>query len=170
MCRWTLAESDGMTITTTTMTTTRNQRSVSIRKGGRGFGKGGRGFGKGGKDFGKGGKEKGKGVRTPAREVRTAAKGTRGVCFNCVKVGHKPGSVAAVGRWEPWMKRIMEAMRARYRWEPSRSAPFGTSAEWRSTRCRRYRLRMTQKTEIIKVQKMEVENGPKTKVIEITVD
>ena len=80
------------------MTTTRNQRSVSIRsaaiavvgstfresarqkdfgKGGKDFGKGGQDFGKEGKDFGKDGKDYGKGVRTPAREVRTAAKGTR---------------------------------------------------------------------------------------------
>ena len=50
------------------------------------------------------------------------------------------------------MKRIMETMRARYRREPSRSAQFGTSAEWRSTKVQKIQVEKDPKTEIIKVQ------------------
>ena len=64
-----------------------------------------------GKDFGKGGKGYGKGVRTPAREVRSADKGTRALAFTAVKSATRLGSVAAVSRWEPWMKKTMESMK-----------------------------------------------------------
>ena len=119
---------------------------------GKDFGKGGKDFGKGGKDYGKGGKDYGEESKDSGKGGKDRGKVYQGACFNCGKVGH-------------WMKRTMETMKVRYRREPSRSAPFGTSAEWRSTRCRRWRLRMTQRRRRSRsrwIQVLERAAGPRS--------
>jgi hypothetical protein len=120
----------------------------------KGDGKGkGHHFGKGGgKDIGKGGKDSGKGGKDAGKGSRDNGKGYQGVCFNCGKVGHKA--------WECRSRRQVGAVDEENDDEgevQAGSVEIGTI--WN-----------IGGVEVNKVQKMEVEEGPKMKAIEITVD
>ena len=107
-----------------------------------------------GKDFGKGGKDYGKGCRDSGKRGKDSGKGYQGACFNCGKVSHKAwecrsrSQVGAVGE-ENYGNDEGE--------EQAGAVEIGTI--WN-----------IGGVEINKVQKTEVENDPKTKAIEITVD
>ena len=119
----------------------------------------GKDFGKGGKDSGKGGKDYGKGCKDSDKGGKDSGKGYQGACFNCGKVGHKAWSCRQVGA-------VDEENYGNDEGEvQARSAPFGISAEWRSTRCRRWRLRMTQRRSRSRsrwIQVLEQVAGPRS--------
>ena len=114
---------------------------------GKDFGKGGKDFGKGGKDYGKGGKDSGKGGKD-------SGKGYQGACFNCGKVGHKA--------WECRSRRQVGAVDEENYGNDEGEVQAGAveiGTIWN-----------IGGVEIHKVQKMEAENDPKTKAIEIKLD
>lgn len=107
------------------------------------FGKGGKDFGKGGKDFGKGGKDSGKGG---------GGKGYQGTCFNCGKVGHKA--------WECRSgKRINAIEEHEDEDEEVQAAAVEIGTVWN-----------IGAVEVNKVDKMDLDEKPKTKTVQITLD
>ena len=126
-------------------------RECPSEKKGKGKGKD---FGKSGKDFGKGGEDYGKGSKDSGKGGKDSGKGYQGACFNCGKVGHKA--------WECRSRRQVGAVDEENYGNDEGEVQAGAveiGTIWN-----------IGGVEINKVQKMEVENDPKTKAIEITVD
>ena len=113
----------------------------------------GKDFGMGGKDLGEGGKDYGKGCKDSGKGGEDSGKGYQGACFNCGKVGHKA--------WECRRRKQVGAVDEENYGNDEGEVQAGaveSGTIWNIG------------VEINKVQKMEAENDPKTKAIEITLD